>query len=161
MSDAPRPARAPDTPQASRWELIRDIAVFQLKLAVDALRDVVMVPVSLTAGLVDLLTGGERPGRLFYDVLIAGRRSEAWINLFGEADRVGPEPAAKDDPATIDRVVQRVEGLIVEQFERGGMTAAAKQAIDRSLNTLTKRSSSKRTDEERGARAPSNGLERR
>jgi hypothetical protein len=158
MSDTPGSARTPHSAQPTRWELIRDIAVFQLKLAVDALRDVVMVPLSLTAGLIDLFTGGDRPGRLFYDVLIAGRRSEAWINLFGEAARVSPDLATNDDPAAIDRVVQRVEGLIVDQFERGGMTASAKQAIDRSLNTMAKRSP---PQDEPDARALEDGVEPR
>ena len=54
--------------------------------------------------------------------------------------------------------VQRVEGMIVDQFERGGMTASAKQAIDRSLNTLAKRSP---PQGEPGAPALEDRLERR
>lgn len=115
---------------ATRWELIRDLVVLQLKLAVDALRDLVISPVSLVAGVIDLVTGGERPGRLFYSVLDAGRRSERIINLFGEADR------ASGEPASLDALVAHVEKLVVEQYERGGVTASAKAAIDRSLDAL-------------------------
>lgn len=112
----------------TRWELIRDVLVLQLKLAVDALRDLVISPVSIVAGLIDLVQGGERPGRLFYAVLDAGRRSEQLINLFGEAHG--------EEPVSLDAVVARVEKLVVEQYERGGITAAAKSAIDRSLDAI-------------------------
>ncbi len=121
----------------TRWQLIRDLAVFQLKLVIDALRDVVLSPISLVAAVVDLVRGGERPGRYFYDVLIAGRRSEAWINLWGEADRVAPRPRDAES-ASLDAMLERVEQLLVEQVERGGVTAAAKAAIDRSLDTISR-----------------------
>jgi hypothetical protein len=127
----------------NRWELIRDVLVLQLKLAVDALRDLVISPVSLVAGLVDLVQGGERPGRLFYGVLAAGRRSEALINLFGEAGRAKPSESSgaersesSGEPVSLDAVVARVERMIVEQYERGGITASAKSAIDRSLDAI-------------------------
>ncbi|MGE4607690.1 MAG: hypothetical protein AAEJ52_13190 [Myxococcota bacterium] len=123
---------------ASRWELIRDIAVFQLKVGVDALRDLALVPVSLVAGALDLIRGGERPGKLFYDVLDAGRRTENWINLFGDLDgRRSVQTTGEPDEPLIDSVDARLENLIVEQYEQGGMTAAAKDAIDRSLDALS------------------------
>jgi len=132
---------------AGRWELIRDLAVFQVKVLLDASRDVALVPVSLVAGFIDLIGGGERPRRLFYDVLALGRRSEDWINLFGEADRLdaGRERALLDPNApSVDAVVARIEALLVEQYERGGMTAATKHAIDRSIDAFH----TKRTDDE-------------
>jgi hypothetical protein len=63
-----------------RWELIRDLVVFQAKLAIDALRDLVLSPVSLIAALVDLIRGEPRPESFFYRVLLAGRRSETWMD---------------------------------------------------------------------------------
>lgn len=139
----------PEAP--TRWELIRDIVVLQLKLAVDALRDLLISPASIVAGIVDLLRGGERPGRLFYSVLAAGRRSEQLINLFGDADRSASDAEpARAEPASIDAVVARLERLLVEQYERGGITASAKSAIDRSLDALGRGRS--RTDDPEGLR---------
>ena len=39
----------PETPPpaAPRWTLVRDVAVFQVKLLVDGLRDLMLVPASL------------------------------------------------------------------------------------------------------------------
>lgn len=134
MESGPEP-EAPD----GRWTLIRDVLVFQLKLGVDAVRDLVLSPVSLLAALLDLVGGGrERP--LFYQVLLVGRRSEAWIDLFGAGDRVEPErPPHGGEGAHLDRVLERVEALIVDQYERGGVTAQAKHTIDRSLDALARK----------------------
>jgi hypothetical protein len=135
---------SPDT--ESRWDLIRDLLTFQLKLAVDAFRDVVLVPVSLAAGVLDLVTGGERPGERFYAVIRMGRRTERWINLFGAVE--DPE---EHDLASLDALVGQVERRVVEQVAHGGMTASAKQAIDRSLDRLSegagRRSESSRSED--------------
>jgi hypothetical protein len=123
----------------TRWDLIRDLVVFQFKLAIDALRDVVMSPVSIVAGLLDLILEGDRPRHL-YRVLLLGRQTERWINLFGEADRVETRtvPTGDEDPSdSLDTIVGQVEELIVQEYERGGVTASAKAAIDRSLDILT------------------------
>lgn len=130
---------------ATRWELIRDILVLQVKLAVDALRDLILSPLALVAGVLDLLTGGQQPGRLFYPLLVAARRTEQLINLFGEADRAMPRPVASPatEPVSIDALVARFERAVVEQYQRGGVTASAKAAIDRSLDGLNRARSPK------------------
>lgn len=119
-----------------RWELVRDIAVFQIKLIVDGLRDLILVPVSMVVGIISLLSGGDKPGSEFYELLRMGRRSERHINLFGAADRAG----AKDDnevplPA-IDDMVAKVESFVVDEYRKGGITAQAKDRIDEVIDSL-------------------------
>ena len=128
----------PETPSdsESRWELIRDLLIFQLKLAIDAFRDVILVPVSLVAGAVDLATGNDRQSANFYEVVRLGRRSERWINLFGAVEGPAEDPSQDPEP-TLDSLVGQVERLVVEQAEHGGVTASAKDAIDRSLDRIT------------------------
>jgi len=129
----------PDPP--SRWELIRDVLAFQVKLAVDALRDVLLSPISLVAALLDLLSG-ERPRPYFYRVLVTGRRSEGWIDLFAGAERLEPGGGAHpSEDRNLDALVGRLERLLVEQVERGGVTAQAKRAIDRRLDAIANRGS--------------------
>lgn len=121
-----------------RWTLIRDVAVFQAKLIIDGLRDLVLVPVSLGAGVVSLLRGGAEPGPEFYDLLRVGRRSEHWINLFGAAERLHG-PAALDDhfPADdIDEIMSRVESFVIDEYNKGGVTAQAKKRFDQVLDKL-------------------------
>lgn len=124
-----------------RWQLVRDIVVFQIKLALDGLRDLMFSPLSIAAGVIDLITGGRRPGRYFYKVLALGGRTEGWINLFGAPNLPDRHELSSRGP-TIDSLVAQVEGLVVEQYERGGLTASAKEAIDRSLDTISRRGNS-------------------
>jgi hypothetical protein len=128
VSDEP----APDRPDR-RWPLLGGVLIFQLKLAVDAVRDLVLSPLSLVAALLDLVTGTERERLYFERVLAVGRATDRWIDLFGA------EAEASAKPPGFDRIVERVEALVVEQYERGGVTAQAKAAIDRSLDRLSRR----------------------
>jgi hypothetical protein len=66
-----------------------------------------------------------------------GRRSEDWIDLFGgfaDAPRKG-----RRAPQAVDDLVSQVEAMLAEHSERGGVTASAKEAIDRSLDRITRR----------------------
>ena len=133
--DAGQEPEAPD-----RWTLIRDIAVLQVKLVVDGLRDFLLVPISLVTGIVSLLRGGDTPGTDFYDLLRLGRRSERWINLFGAADRVKGKRGEDEafGGGDIDDMVARVESFIVDEYRKGGVTAQAKDRLDKALDSLTR-----------------------
>lgn len=118
---------------------MRDIAVFQVKLVVDGLRDLILVPVSMVAGLVSLLKGGAEPGPEFYDLLRLGRRSEHWINLFGAAEHLhgSPDDDVRFAAEDIDELVSRVESFVVDEFRKGGVTAQAKDRLDRAIEKLS------------------------
>lgn len=93
----------------TRRRLIRDILLLQVKLFADAGRDLLLAPVALGAGLIDLF----RPGAgLFPEVLRIGRVTDRWINLFGHS-----EPAGEDEPG-LDQLAQRVEGRIAEHYRQ-------------------------------------------
>ena len=124
MPNQDRPGAPDGPPERDRWNLIRDIAVLQAKLLADAVRDLLLAPLALVAGLVDLVRPG---GRLFDEVLALGRRTDRWINLFGheaEAD------------ASLDQLAARLEERIRQQYEAGGVTAQAKDAVDRALDAV-------------------------
>ena len=124
-----------------RWVVIRDVAVFQFKLLIDSLRDVLLVPVSIAAGIVSLVGRGGRPGTEFYDLLQFGRRTERWINLFGAAEsRHGAESGDADLPGEdIDELVARVESFVVAEYRKGGVTAQAREVLERALARVRRR----------------------
>lgn len=128
MSDVPE--SDPDAYGVDRWTLIRDIVVLQFKLVVDGFRDFLLVPVSIVAGLLSLLRGGDRPGVEFYELLRLGRRSERVINLFGAADRLPPSHDEDEGVPDIDDMVGKLEGYLVEEYRRGGITTQAKDRLD-------------------------------
>jgi hypothetical protein len=126
----------------SRWSLARDIAVFQAKLIVDGLRDLVMVPASLIAGIISLVSSTDgQPGTHFYRLLGIGKETERWINLFGALRNAPPDldlPEAFPG-ADLDDIVGRVEAFVIEDQQRGGMTAHARERLERALSALQKR----------------------
>ena len=125
-----------------RWTLVRDIAVFQAKLIVDGLRDLVLVPASLIAGIISLLSGsGGQPGTQFYRLLGVGKQSERWINLFGALRNAPPDleqPVPFPD-ADLDDIVGKIESFVIDEQQRGGMTAQAKERLERLLRRLDNR----------------------
>jgi len=130
------------SPAADRWSLIRDVAVLQFKLIVDGLRDLILVPASLVAGVVSLVSGEDgRPGSQFYRLLSIGKESEHWINLFGALENAPPDLESQEHfpEADIDALVRRIEGFVVEEHRRGGMTAQARERFDRVLDALERR----------------------
>lgn len=140
MNEFPVGATPPSESVPSRWILIRDVAVFQLKLFLDGMRDAALIPISLFIALLDLLGVGPRPGRQFYLLLKLGRRTEYWINLFGAAKQA--EALAPTPRPGVDALVDRLEHLVVQEYERGGITASTKDAVDRALDGLTRRGGS-------------------
>jgi len=136
MAENP-PVEAPPVESVERWQFLRDVIVFQLKLGLDAARDLVLVPVSIAAALLDVVAGGAPVGRNFYRVFGFGRRTDRWINLFDSYGEPGAAPERAD--VTVDALVGQLEGLLVEQYDRGGLTASTKAAIDRALDGIERR----------------------
>jgi hypothetical protein len=120
----------------ARWELIRDVLVFQGKLFVDGLRDLVWAPVSVGLAIMDLLGIGKSAGLHFYNFLYFGRKAEDFINLFGATDHATSHAVATRSTEGLDALVHRVEGLVRQEYERGGITASAKKAVDRALDNI-------------------------
>lgn len=132
------PSEKSPPPGPERWQFLRDVLVFQVKLLVDGLRDAVLVPVSIGAALIDLVSSDRPRGRWFYGTLVQGRRSEDWIDLFEAADRVDPRGGEPHEGRAtgLDDVARRLEAVLAEQHARGGVTASAKKAIDRLLDSV-------------------------
>lgn len=160
---APAPAGGSSLPalleadhKERRWQLVRDLAVFQAKLVVDGIKDLVLSPVSLVAALVGLLFDRRDPGRSFYMLLRWGHGFDRWVNLFGASQRALPpaaethtngpmiSPSPSPSPAAssgdgLDAYVTKLERVLVEQYRRGGLTAKAKDAIDQAIDGLQTR----------------------
>jgi hypothetical protein len=131
---------APEALRERRWALIRDLAVFSGKAALEALRDLALIPVGLAAGVAGLLFHPREPEFLFREVLRLGDRFDRFVDIFGAEARRGEEtghPGA--DGPSFDALAARVEHALVEQHRRGGVTAQAKEAIDRALDAVQRR----------------------
>jgi hypothetical protein len=90
----------------SRLRIVRDVVVFQVKCAFEALLDLTLIPVSLVAAGLDLLLGNWRRPRIFHAVLRFGERCERRIDLWG----VGNNTEVAD--AEVDAVLRSIETLM-------------------------------------------------
>ncbi|MCB1664942.1 MAG: hypothetical protein KDI28_04145 [Pseudomonadales bacterium] len=63
---------------------LRCLVIFQLKLAADAVRDLVMSPISIIMFFLDLLLAPEEENSHYAQLMQFGRQSDRWINLFEE-----------------------------------------------------------------------------
>jgi hypothetical protein len=103
----------------SRGVTMRDFLIFQVKLGLDGIKDLVVFNVSIVAVVLDFIAGrGQRP-RLFYSVVRASERFDAWLNLHGVMERLD-EMNAEDglfgaSAAGSDSLVGKIEQLV-----RGG-----------------------------------------
>lgn len=114
-----------------RFPVFRDVIVFQGKLLVDGLRDLVLSPVSLVAALVDLVVPGDDGGKRFYAVVRFGRRTEEWINLFGAADHGNPDV----DPQGVDVLVAQLENIVRDEHRRSEVRDKAAALLQRLRGT--------------------------
>jgi len=99
MTDQPKPG--------TRFRLFRDVVVFQVKLAMEALLDITLIPVSLAAAGLDAVLGNWRRPRWFHAVLRFGERCERRIDLWGAA-RTGGDTSQ----AEVDAVKRGIEHLV-------------------------------------------------
>jgi len=132
-ADAPEePKAGASGPTDPRLRLAMDVFVFQGKLALDALRDLFLSPISIVAALFGVLTRSDNPGAYFYDLMRWGRRSDHFIGLFN----AGLRPDERDDFASVDDFVDALEDVIVDEHKRGGVSAEAKAHFEKTLLRL-------------------------
>ena len=100
---------------ASRWVILRDLGLFQLKLFLDGLIDLTLAPLSVAAAIIEILFGGEQRGRLFYAILRFGEKADLWLNLYGASRRADADGLFGGSKAGSDTLLGEIE-----QRVRGG-----------------------------------------
>lgn len=103
----------------SRGALLRDFLIFEVKLFLDGLKDVVMSQVAIVAVLWDLIS--RQRGRRFYSVLRLTERFDLWLNLYGAARRAeeSGEGLFEESAAGSDSLLGRLEELALEATTQG------------------------------------------
>jgi hypothetical protein len=104
-----------DPRPASTTLLLRDVLRFQVKLWLEALRDVVLSPITLAAAALDFVLLKRQSPRYFRTLLTLGRRSEDWIDLWSMVDA-----GAKGE--NVDALLAQIE-QVVRDPRAGGRRA--------------------------------------
>ena len=103
----------------SRGVTLRDFVIFQLKLALDGFKDMVVFGLSIGAIILDFIAGRGRRPRLFYSVVRISERFDAWLNLHGVARRLEENETGDGffgaSEAGSDSLIGQIEQLV-----RGG-----------------------------------------
>ncbi|MDT8427152.1 MAG: hypothetical protein RQ757_00125 [Pseudomonadales bacterium] len=73
-----------DNEKTSFGTALRSLLIFQLKLAADALRDLLMSPVSIIMFVLDVVLQPAHKDSHYQQLMAFGRKTDHWINLFEE-----------------------------------------------------------------------------
>lgn len=99
----------------TRWVILRDLVIFQIKLVLDGAKDIILSPLAIGAAAIDLFFPGARPGRRFYAVMRMGEGYDRWLSLFAAAHKAD----ALDDGlfgasrAGNDSLLGRLEEIVI------------------------------------------------
>ncbi len=132
MSKSEKEANSQVNPRA---EVFRDTLVLQLKLIVDGLRDLVLMPVCLVASLWGLVRHSKNPGRYLYRVLSYGKLSEKWIGLFDEAKK-DPFPPLTYDERKFDDLLDKTQQAFESKYIDPEKKANLVRKLDLALNEI-------------------------
>lgn len=94
-------------PARTKRSLARDVLLLQLKLLLDALRDLALSPLTLGAAFLDFLFSKKQAPRYFHAVLKFGERTDEWIDLWSAARGRDSETRAN-----VDNLMVRVEEMV-------------------------------------------------
>lgn len=88
MSNTTLPDDAP-----SRRKTVRDVLIFQIKLWLEGFKDILLMPLSLGAALLDLVVRKKKGRGALYSVMKLGDRFERWVDLYASLDKRENEKA--------------------------------------------------------------------
>jgi len=134
--DPPKPPDPPDPPQDPRWKFLRDVAVFELKLAINNLHNFVQIPMTLAVAAFDVVFKHGEEGARFYKFVEWGRTIDDHIDIYSI---IHDRERGLNKDFTVDAVLARVEGVIKREYDKGGTAASVKNAVDRALDEMQAR----------------------
>ncbi|HJW41062.1 MAG TPA: hypothetical protein VJ476_07515 [Rhizomicrobium sp.] len=128
MTDLPAP-----TNQDTRWKFIRDVALFEMKLALNNLHNFFQIPLTLAVAVFDLVVRGKSHGERFYKLVEMGRTIDDAIDIYSIVEH---RERSLNKDFTVDAVLGKLEAVIQREYEKGGTTASVKQAVDKALDQM-------------------------
>ena len=90
--------------QVTGYKAWRHLLVFQLKLGADAVRDLLLSPVSILVFLIDAMRKPKLEDSLYLRLMLLGRKSDQVINLFDEHKDAGH--------FTVDQAIEELAEMV-------------------------------------------------
>ncbi|HEY4940227.1 MAG TPA: hypothetical protein VII56_02270 [Rhizomicrobium sp.] len=132
----PSPPPGSNRDPHARWKFIRDVAVFELKLALNNLHNFFQIPLTLAVAVFDLVVGGAEEGTRFYKLVEMGRTIDDSIDIYSIVEH---RERSLNKDYTVDAVIGRLESVIVREYQKGGSAASVKQALDKAIDEMQSR----------------------
>jgi hypothetical protein len=121
-------------------ELIKSVAILQVKVLLGAARDLALGPTAIVAAFVDLVLIKEQPPRFYRAVLRFGEKSDRWIDVWS-----GGRHPDEDPHENVDALIARVED-VVRDPERGARQARVlRRWADRQVRRAKRRAAAEVT----------------
>ncbi len=98
----------------NKYQQAKRLLVFQLKLGADALRDLILSPVSVVCVLLDMLKGHDDTNSHYQKLMRFGRRTDSLINLFEHKQSQEPLDAQELD---IDQLADKFEAAVKREYQ--------------------------------------------
>jgi len=142
VSSPQLPSVPEQTPPAqvsdARWKFLRDVAVFEFKLALNNIHNFIQIPLTLAVAVIDLIftEKDKEEGSRFYKLVEYGRTIDDSIDIYSV---VADRERSMNKSYTIDAVVSKLEDVIVKEYEKGGTAANIKPAVDRAIDEMQAR----------------------
>ncbi len=125
-------------PNTNPTHPFRRLVIFQLKLGVDALRDILLSPVSIICSLIDLAEKRKGENSYFEKLMVFGRNTEKKINLFEQQHKYQQQHQHQQE-ATIDSILNQVEGVVMKEYKDKKLSKKTLSAIEKILKTESKK----------------------
>jgi hypothetical protein len=148
------------------WRLMRDVLVFQCKLALDGLRDLLLSPLSIIFAIAGAVLSPKDPHRFLRRLMHFGRQTDQFINLFEHSESVHDPSSAEDHHQPYDAAretlhanshdplkhgpakavtvssstyVKQLEDLLIDEYRKGGIVKGVKEGTDEVVRKLLAR----------------------
>jgi hypothetical protein len=109
----------------SRSNVLRDVLIFQVKLWLEGFKDIVLMPLSFGAAIIDLFVREEGSRDTLYSVMKLGDRFERWVALYAALEEKDLEGDGPPVPAnSLDELLnEAADGL--DEAAEGVKTGAS------------------------------------
>ena len=125
-----------DQTQRKSGPLLRAVIVLQMKLALSAARDLVLIPLALLAALIDFMRMKTHEPQYFRSVLRIGERSDRYIDVWYDAhEHDGQSPPREN----VDALLSRVEEVVRDRKEGARQARVLKRWAERQMQRARQR----------------------
>ena len=134
---------------SQRWSILKNLGLFQFKLMIDAFRDILLSPVAICCGLIDLLKNNSEEQSYLKKLMSVGHLSDQWLNLFSYrsareeqssqqslVSQSTQQPLDASSAKTLDEVVDKLEDVLKEHMAKDSQSVKSLQAMQQQIKQV-------------------------